>query len=231
MKMFSLKNAVAGSILSSFILLGAVGFANGQNYNDQYRQWQDAQREAQREYQDFLRSRSRDDYRDWQRAQQRAQREYAEYQRSANGRYRNDGYNNGYNNNGYNSNGYYSNRVGTSRVYRVYRNGSYYETDNRGAELLRQAVNSGYQQGFQQGQMDARYGRNSGYYGNNVYRSGTYGYQSYIDRSQYQYYFQQGFQKGYEDGFNNQYRYGTRSNNGVSILSSILGGILNLSQY
>jgi hypothetical protein len=220
MKMFSLKSAVAGSILGSFFLLGAVGFANGQNYNDQYRQWQQAQREAQREYQDYLRSRSRDDYRDWQRAQQRAQREYSEYQRTASGRYRNDRYNNGY-----------SNRVNTSRGYRVYRNGSYYETDNRGAELLRQAVNSGYRQGFQQGQLDARYGRRGNYYGNNVYRSGTYGYQSYVDRSQYQYYFQQGFQRGYEDGFNNQYRYGTRSNNGINILGNILNGILNLSQY
>jgi hypothetical protein len=221
MKLFSLKNAIAGSILGSFVLLGAVGLANGQNYNDQYRQWQEAQREAQREYYDYLRSRSRDDYRDWQRAQQRAQREYYEYQRSASGRYRNDGYNNGY----------YSNRVGLTRGYRVYRNGSYYETDSRGAELLRQAVNSGYRQGFQQGQLDARYGRSGSYYGNNVYRSGTYGYQSYVDRSQYQYYFQQGFQRGYEDGFNNQYRYGYRSNSGINILGNILNGILNLSQY
>src|SRR5215213_2884733 len=98
MKLFSLKNAVAGSILGSFVLLGAVGLVNGQNYNDQYRQWQEAQREAQREYQDYLRSRSRDDYRDWQRAQQRAQREYAEYQRTASGRNRNAGYNTGYSN-------------------------------------------------------------------------------------------------------------------------------------
>src|ERR1043165_6771407 len=33
--------------------------------------------------------------------------------------------------------------------YRVYRNGSYYQTDRRGADLLKQAVNAGYQQGFQ----------------------------------------------------------------------------------
>src|ERR1700755_2471750 len=36
--------------------------------------------------------------------------------------------------------------------YRVYRNGSYYQTDSRGAELLKQAVNKGYQQGFTAGQ-------------------------------------------------------------------------------
>jgi len=212
MKLFSLKNTVIGSILGSFLFLGAVGAANAQNYNEEYREWQAAQRRAQEEYQDYLRSRSRSDYRQWRDAQRRAQQEYAEYRSTA-----------GYNNR-------YTNRRGGSRYYRVYRNGSYYETDNRGAELLRQAVNSGYRQGFQQGQLDARYGRTGSYYGNNVYRSGTYGYQSYVERSQYQYYFQQGFQRGYEDGFNNQYRYGYRSNSGLNILGNILNGILNITQ-
>ena len=213
MKLFSLKNTVIGSIVGTFLFLGAAGVANAQSYNDQYRQWQEAQRRAQEEYQDYLRSGSRSDYRQWQEAQRRAQREYSEYRSTA-----------GYNNR-------YTNRSGGSRYYRVYRDGSYYQTDNRGAELLRQAVNSGYRQGFQQGQMDARYGRSGSYYGSNVYRSGTYGYQSYVDRSQYQYYFQQGFQRGYEDGFNNQYRYGYRSNGGLNILGNILNGILNISQY
>jgi hypothetical protein len=212
MKLFTLKNTLVGSILGSFLLFGAIGSASAQNYNNEYRQWQEAQRRAQREYQDYLRSRSRDDYSEWQQAQRRAQEEYADYRRSS--RYNNR----------------YTNREGGSRYYRIYRNGSYYQTDYRGAELLRQAVNRGYQQGFQQGQTDARYGRRGSYYGNNVYRSGVYGYQSYVDRSQYQYYFQQGFQRGYEDGFNNQYRYGYRSNNGLNILGNILNGILNLSQ-
>ncbi len=48
--------------------------------------------------------------------------------------------------------------------YRVYRNGSYYNTDNRGAEMLRQAVNSGYQQDFQRGYQDGYNSRN--HYGN-----------------------------------------------------------------
>ena len=212
MKSFNLRNTVVGSILGSFLLFGALGSANAQNYNDQYRQWQEAQRRAQEEYRDYQRTRSRSDYNDWQRAQLRAQQEYAEYQRSQRSGYR------------------AYNRSGNNGYYRVYRNGSYYQTDNRGAELLRQAVNSGYQQGFQQGQMDARYRRNGSYYGNDVYRSGVYGYQSYVDRSQYQYYFQQGFQRGYEDGFNNQYRYGSRSSNGINILGNILNGILNLTQ-
>jgi hypothetical protein len=214
MKLFNLKNTVIGSIVGSFLLFGAIGSASAQNYNEEYREWQAAQRRAQEEYRDYQRTRSRADYRDWQQAQRQAQREYLEYQRTSR----------------YGNRNVYSNRNANSRYYRVYRNGSYYQTDSRGAELLRQAVNSGYRQGFQQGQMDARYGRNSGYYGNNVYRTGTYGYQSYVDRSQYQYYFQQGFQRGYEDGFNNQYRYGYRSNNGLNILGNILNGILSITQ-
>lgn len=212
MKLFSFRNAVAGSIVGLFLMFGAVGSASAQNYNEEYREWQEAQRRAQEEYRDYQRSRSRRDYRDWQQAQRRAQQEYAEYRRTA--RYNNR----------------YTNRRGGSRWYRVYRNGSYYETDYRGAELLRQAVNRGYQQGYRQGQLDARYGRRSSYYDDNMYRSGTYGYQSYVDRGQYQHYFQQGFQRGYEDGYNNQYRYGYRTNNGLSILGTILNGILQISQ-
>ena len=117
------------------------------------------------------------------------------------------------------------------RQYRVYRNGGYYQTDYRGAELLRQAVNAGYQQGYRQGQIDRQNRRNGGYYGSNIYRSGTYGYQSYVDRSQYQYYFQQGFQRGYQDGYNSQIRYGSRTGNTVNILGSILSTILNIREF
>jgi len=117
------------------------------------------------------------------------------------------------------------------RQYRVYRNGAYYQTDYRGAELLRQAVNAGYQQGYRQGQIDRQNRRNGGYYGSNIYRSGTYGYQSYVDRSQYQYYFQQGFQRGYQDGYNSQIRYGSRAGNTVNILGSILSTILNIREF
>ncbi len=122
-------------------------------------------------------------------------------------------------------------RQAQRNYYRVYRNGSYYQTDQRGANLLRQAVQQGYRQGYQVGMNDRRYGRNSGYYGSNVYRNGTYGYQSYVDRNQYQYYFQQGFQRGYADGFNSQTQYGYRSGNSMNILGAILNGILNISRY
>jgi len=122
-------------------------------------------------------------------------------------------------------------RKAAERYYRVYRGGSYYQTDYRGAELLRRAVNAGYQQGYRQGQQDRQYRRSGGYYGSNTYRNGTYGYQSYVDQSQYQYYFQQGFQRGYKDGYNTRTQYGYRQGGSMNILSSILGSILNIREY
>jgi flagellar biosynthesis/type III secretory pathway protein FliH len=118
-----------------------------------------------------------------------------------------------------------------ARRYRVYRNGAYYQTDNRGAELLRQAVNRGYQQGFRAGQTDRSSRRSSNYGASSIFRSGNYGYQSYVDSTQYRYYFQQGFQRGYEDGFNSRNRYGSNTNGGLNILGSILSGILNIQAY
>ena len=115
--------------------------------------------------------------------------------------------------------------------WRVYRNGRYYDTDNRGAELLREAVRQGYQQGFREGQFDRSNRRRGNYYGNSIYRSGNYGYQRYVDSAQYRYYFQQGFQRGYEDGFNSRYRYGTYRNGVANILGNVLANILNLRQY
>jgi len=109
--------------------------------------------------------------------------------------------------------------------YRVYRNGSYYDTDNRGAELLRRAVNSGYQQGFRAGQYDQSRRNRFGYNASSMYRNGNYGYQSYVDSGQYRYYFQQGFERGYQDGYYSRSQYGS---NGVNILGTILQGILNI---
>lgn len=117
------------------------------------------------------------------------------------------------------------------RRYRVYRNGSYYQTDNRGAELLRQAVNRGYQQGYQAGQNDRSYRRGSNYGNSSIYRNGNYGYQNYVDASQYRYYFQQGFERGYQDGFNSRNQFGTNSSGNLNILGSILQGILNIQPF
>jgi flagellar biosynthesis/type III secretory pathway protein FliH len=123
------------------------------------------------------------------------------------------------------------NRQSYNNQYRVYRNGSYYNTDNRGAELLRQAVNRGYQQGLMAGRTDRANRRGSGWGNSNVYRNGNYGYQSYVDSSQYRYYFQQGFERGYQDGYNSRYQYGSSNNGTFNILGSILSGILNIQSY
>ena len=122
-------------------------------------------------------------------------------------------------------------QIAVHNRYRVYRNGSYYNTDNRGADLLRQAVNQGYRQGFEAGRNDRNRRVSLNWGGSNMYRTGTYGYQSYVDRSQYQYYFRQGFERGYQDGYNSRYQYGTNNGGTVNILSSILGSILNVQRY
>ncbi|MEP7075275.1 MAG: hypothetical protein ABI878_05650 [Acidobacteriota bacterium] len=127
----------------------------------------------------------------------------------------------------------------TSGRYRIYRNGRYYNTDNRGADMLRQAVNEGYRQGFAAGRSDRHGRRNSSWSNNNVYRTGTYGYSSGVDRSQYQYYFQQGFQRGYQDGSNSQYRddfvgnyqYGYNEGGTLNVLGTILNEVLNIQTY
>jgi hypothetical protein len=150
-------------------------------------------------------------------------------------------------------NGYYNGNANanTNRNYRyrVNRNGTYYNTDQRGIELLRHAVNAGYQQGFAAGRSDYANRRRLSYSSSGIYQSGIYGYQSYVSQSQYQYYFRQGFERGYQDGSNSrymnnnygqynngygydqQYQYGSSSGGVLNILGAILGQILNVQQY
>ena len=115
--------------------------------------------------------------------------------------------------------------------YRVNRNGAYYQTDERGVELLKQAVNTGYQEGYRAGRNDRNSRRSSSYNNSAVYRRGNYGYQSYVDSRQYQYYFQQGFERGYEDGFNSRYENGRNDNGAINILGNILENILTFESY
>lgn len=104
------------------------------------------------------------------------------------------------------------------------------ETNQDGVDLLRQAVNDGYRRGYQAGVADREDHWRSDYADSPAYREGTFGYTgSYVDLDDYQYYFRQGFQRGYEDGYNSRFRYGSSSNGAVSILASVLSGILHLS--
>jgi hypothetical protein len=123
----------------------------------------------------------------------------------------------------YNNNSFYNN-------YRYQRGSSFYETNQNGAEMLRSAVNDGYQEGFSAGQADREDGWAFNAEDAYAYQDASYGYDSYyVDLSEYQYYFREGFRRGYEDGYTAVLSYGgSYSNGGYSILGSILEGILNL---
>ena len=196
------KELILLTVTAGLIAIAGVGNVTAQRGD--LRDCQRAQAKTQREYSQYLRTRSSRDYRQWQNAQRDSQRECREYRAEVRDN-RND------------------------RGYRIYRDGRYYQVDNRGVELLRRAVNSGYQQGYRAGMNDRRYRRNSNYRNSSIYRSATYGYQTYVARDQYQYYFQQGFERGYEDGYSNSFRYGSRAGSNYNILGSILNTILTIA--
>ena len=216
--MRSFKRVAAGAVIGVFTFLGASTVANAQDSRKEQKQQQKIQRQQAKI--------------DAQRAKLMRQRQ-SEWARR----------NNQIRVNRRTGTGYYSlenNGSIASGRYRVNRNGSYYNTDQNGAELLRNAVNEGYRQGFNAGRSDYSSNRERGWSNSNVYRSGSIGYQNSVDRRQYQYYFQQGFQRGYQDGsnseynqngYNGSYRYGTYDNGSPNILSTILNEILNIQSY
>jgi hypothetical protein len=113
------------------------------------------------------------------------------------------------------------------REYRYNIGGRYRQTNQYGADQLRQAVSYGYQQGVRAGQNDRRNSWRFNYERSPEYRDASPGYSSgYVDQSDYNYYFREGFQRGYEDGYYNSSRYGNTLNGSGSILSSILSAIL-----
>lgn len=114
--------------------------------------------------------------------------------------------------------------------YRYSYGGRYYDINQYGADLLRESVNNGYQEGFLAGQADQQDGWNRGYRSSFAYEDANYGYTGlYVDQSQYNHYFRQGFSRGYEDGFGNRQRYGRGNDGGrYQILASVLSQILGL---
>ena len=147
MKIQNLRNGLIAAILGLLALSAASGLANAQDNSREYRDWQRAQTQAEQRYNDYLRTRRSNDYRRWQQAQAEAQRRQSMYQQRA-----------------YNNRSYYPNNnvyVTPGVRYRVYRNGQTFYVDSRGASMLRAAINTGYQQGYQQGILDRRYGRDS----------------------------------------------------------------------
>jgi hypothetical protein len=117
----------------------------------------------------------------------------------------------------------------TPHTYRYIVGGATRQTNQYGADMLRQAVNDGYDQGYRAGDADRRDGYRSSYTTNLAYRDANYGYTgNYVNQSDYNYYFRQGFQRGYQDGYNRRSQYGTVSNGSYSILGSLLTSILGL---
>jgi flagellar biosynthesis GTPase FlhF len=119
--------------------------------------------------------------------------------------------------------------ISTPHTYRYIVSGTTRQTNQYGADVLRQAVNYGYQEGYRSGQADRQDHWASNYQNSAAYRDANYGYTgNYIDQSDYNYYFRQGFRRGYTDGYNSQSQYGTSSNGTYSILGTVLSSILGL---
>jgi hypothetical protein len=114
-------------------------------------------------------------------------------------------------------------------TYRYTVSGTTRQTNQYGVDVLRQAVNTGYQQGVLAGQADRRDGATSSYQNSFAYQDANYGYAGqYVAQGDYNYYFRQGFRRGYQDGYGSRSQYGTVSNGNASILGSLLTSILGL---
>ncbi len=154
------------------------------------------------------------------RAQYQYQQQYYDRVRQQNYRFQNGG-----NHDFHNDPFFY-----TAANYRYHRGGIYYETNQYGVDLLRQAINFGYSEGYHAGRADREDGWHFNYRDSYAYRDANFGYAGYyVDQDAYNYYFRQGFRRGYQDGFYSRYQYGHYDNGANRILDGVLGGILILS--
>ena len=119
--------------------------------------------------------------------------------------------------------------IRTAPSYRYAYSGYTRETNQYGADVLRQAVNYGYQEGVRFGQADRQDGLPADYRNSFAYQDANYGYSGYyVDQADYNYYFRQGFQRGYSDGYYSRSQYGTALTGSPSILATLLSSILGL---
>ena len=117
----------------------------------------------------------------------------------------------------------------TPPSYRYYRGGHYYQTNEYGAAVLRQAVNYGYGEGFEAGRADRSDRWAFNYRDSYAYVDGNYGYRGfYIERDDYNHYFREGFRRGYDDGYYGRYQYGVYATGRYSVRGPVLSVILNL---
>ena len=117
----------------------------------------------------------------------------------------------------------------TPPTYQYRRGDNNYQTNQYGADQLRQASNTGYQKGYQAGRADKQDHWRFDYRGSFAYQDANYGFDGrYVRQDDYNYYFREGFQRGYEDGYDGRRTYGTNVNGSDSLLGTVLNMILNL---
>lgn len=120
----------------------------------------------------------------------------------------------------------------TPANYRYAFGGQRYETNRYGADVLRQAVRHGYEEGLHAGRADRMDGWRPDYRNAYAYQDANYGYNGYyVRQNAYNHYFRQGFRRGYEDGYYNHYRYGRYNNGSANILPAVLSIILGLQLF
>ena len=116
-------------------------------------------------------------------------------------------------------------------IYRYYYGGRYYNINRYQSDLIRQAMNYGYEEGYQAGRADRLDRWAFDFRGNYIYNDANYGYYGYyVDQGTYNYYFQEGFRRGYEDGYYGRYRYGRYYNGSYLLLDSVLNVVFNLER-
>jgi hypothetical protein len=153
------------------------------------------------------------------RSQYLAQQQYAQALQEQEQRIRNE------RNYNYNSDPFYN----TASTYRYTINGQTRRTNRYGADVLRQAINYGYDQGYRAGEADRLDRWKYKYQDAFAYRDANYGYSGrYVSQSDYNYYFRQGFRRGYEDAYYRRAKYGRRSSGRTTVFSLTISGILKL---
>jgi hypothetical protein len=116
--------------------------------------------------------------------------------------------------------------------YRYSRGDRYYRTNQYGVDMLRQAVNYGYEEGVRAGQADREDRARFSYRDSYAYQDATYGYNGYhVDLNEYRYYFREGFNRGYRDGYYGRFQYGRNTNGAFSLLGNILQQVFNVQPY
>lgn len=119
--------------------------------------------------------------------------------------------------------------ISTPHTYRYTIAGNSRQTNQYGADVLRQAVRIGYQQGYNAGLADRQDRWKSSYQTSPAYLDANDGYVgNYVAQADYNYDFRQGFRRGYEDAYNSRSQYGTVTNGSPSILANVLSSILGL---